>query len=77
MKQDELVSRIKTEIAIGTKNRERMVTFHAMVVCNARMLSNMDPVEFCRKVGVSDSYAIEFKKMLALAPRLSAHRVLP
>lgn len=77
MNLDELVSRIKTQVAIGTKNRQRMVTFHYMVLSNARMLSGMDPVEFCRKVGVPDSYAIEFKKMLPLAAMVSANRVFP
>ncbi|MGH8653857.1 MAG: HTH-like domain-containing protein [Gammaproteobacteria bacterium] len=44
-----------------------MPCFIFQVLKNAQALSNDDPVEFCRRVNVPESYATEFRKMLALA----------
>ena len=40
--------------------------FHFMVLKHADELASVDPSEFCRRVGMSESFATEFGKMLAL-----------
>ena len=53
---------IRDEIARATDERHKAAMFHYQVFTNARSLDGPDALDFCRKVGVPDSYTIEFKK---------------
>jgi hypothetical protein len=41
--------------------------FHYQVLINAEKLKDLDPVAFCKNLGVPETYATEFRKMLSLA----------
>lgn len=56
------------EDASAIKNRSAM--FHCAVLVHADELRGIDPHEFCKEVGVADSYATEFHKMLKVAEML-------
>ena len=43
---------------------------HCQVLVNADQLRGVDAEEFCERVGIEPSWAIEFKKMLKLAQLL-------
>ena len=58
---------IAKQIANAALNREKSAMFHLQVLKNARHLRGVNPVEFCRLVGVEDSYKVEFSKMIKLA----------
>jgi hypothetical protein len=59
------------EIAIKVRDAElsgqKIAMFHYQVLVNAEKLKNIDPVAFCNDLGVPESYATEFRKMLSLA----------
>jgi hypothetical protein len=58
---------IAAHIRAAALEDAKIAMFHFQVLKNAQALSNDDPQEFCRKVGVPISYATEFRKMLSLA----------
>lgn len=60
---EEIRQRIQEAELAGHK----MAMFHYQVLINANELANVDAIEFCMDVGVPESYATEFKKMLSLA----------
>lgn len=58
---------IERQIILAEKNKCKIAMFHYQVLTHADKLLEEDPVHFCREVGVNDSYAIEFGKMLRLS----------
>jgi hypothetical protein len=60
---DDIASRIHQ----AAHKSNKIAMFHLQVLTHARELANIDPVEFCHLVGVPESYATEFRKMLKLA----------
>lgn len=67
----EIIKIIKLAIQKAAKERKKMSTFHSQVLLHAKLLEHLDPVEFCRDVGVPAAYHIEFRKMIAVAHTLS------
>ena len=63
----DIIERIKRQIADASPDHKKAAMFHYSVLVNASELQGVDPVEFCRDVGVQDSYATEFRKMIKLA----------
>jgi hypothetical protein len=62
-----MVEQIKAAV-LGARGEKQMVAmFHYQVLKNADELRGVDPVKFCKELGISDRYASEFRKMLALA----------
>ena len=59
------------EIAIKVRNAalngQKIAMFHFQVLVNAEELKRIDPTVFCKKLGVPESFATEFRKMLSLA----------
>jgi hypothetical protein len=59
------------EIAIKVRDAalsgQKIAMFHYQVLVNAEELISIDPTAFCKKVGVPESFATEFRKMLSLA----------
>jgi hypothetical protein len=62
---------IKLTLQKAQAKREKTAVFHSQVLLNAELLKNLDPHEFCRNVGVTKAYHIEFRKMIAVARTLS------
>ncbi len=60
---EEIAKQIKAATADGSKS----AMFHFQVLKNAHLLSGVNPAEFCRVVGVPDSYKVEFYKMIKVA----------
>ena len=58
---------IARQIRLAEANGRKVAMFHYQVLKNARMLDKEDPIEFCHAVGMNESYAIEFRKMINLA----------
>jgi hypothetical protein len=59
------------EIAIKVRDAalsgQKIAMFHYQVLANAEKLKDIDPVAFCNNIGVPETYATEFRKMLSLA----------
>jgi len=66
-----IIETIKLTLQKAQAKREKTAVFHSQVLLNAELLKNLDPHEFCRKVGVTKAYHIEFRKMIAVARTLS------
>lgn len=66
-----IVETIKLALQKAQEDRNKMATFHSLVLVNADDLQHLDPHEFCRNVGVTKAYHIEFRKMIAAAHTLS------
>lgn len=60
---DEMIRQINK----AASRRCKVAMFHYQVLVNADKLADEDPVHFCRAVGMNDSFAIEFRKMLNLS----------
>lgn len=67
----ELVESIKQALQQAAKDRKKVATFHSLVLAHASKLEHLDPHEFCRNVGMTDAFHIEFRKMIAAARALS------
>ena len=49
------------------RDGNKIAMFHYQVLINANELADVDAHDFCHRVGMKDSFATEFRKMLALA----------
>lgn len=58
---------IAKQIRTASQSRKKSAMFHFQVLKNAHLLADVEPVEFCRQVGMPDSYTVEFYKMLNVA----------
>jgi len=57
---------IKEQIQTAALGKNKIAMFHFQVLKHAPQLAGADPAEFCRLVGVPESYKTEFQKMLSL-----------
>jgi hypothetical protein len=64
---------IAREIREAAQERNKIGMFHYQVLINAKQLEDVNPTDFCRAVGVPDSYTVEFQKMLRVAKTIEAH----
>ncbi len=62
-----MIEQIKAAIQSAADTNQKTAMFHFQVLKNADELSGIDPKGFCKEVSVSDAYATEFTKMIALA----------
>ena len=46
---------------------EKIATFHLQVLLNAQSLAGVNAHDFCQCVGVKESYAREFQKVIKVA----------
>ena len=58
---------IAREINAAANHRGKAVMIHYLILMNADRLRDVRPEEFCDKVGIERTWAIEFRKMLNLA----------
>jgi hypothetical protein len=62
-----VIEQIKAAINGAVGNNQKSAMFHFQVLKNADYLAGFDPKEFCKEVSVKETYATEFRKMIALA----------
>jgi hypothetical protein len=65
-----LLDSIRIALDDAQKEKEKAATLHSLVLIHAAELASLEPLEFCRQLGIHKSYQTEFRKML------SATRVL-
>ena len=61
------VKDISARVHSAGRNKQKIAMFHFQILIHANELKNVDAVAFCKEVGVPDTYATEFRKMLGLA----------
>lgn len=62
-----MIEQIKLAVHEAAVDHQKLAVFLFQVLKNAKALETMDPLAFCKDVGVPQSYATEFRKMLAVA----------
>lgn len=62
-----MIDQIKAAIQGAADSNQKTAMFHFQVLLNADELTGIDPKGFCKEVSVSEAYATEFTKMIALA----------
>jgi hypothetical protein len=61
-----MLDKIASEVRQAATEGHKIAMFHLMVLKHAHELSDVDPLKFCREIDVPESFATEFRKMLAL-----------
>ena len=62
-----MIEQIKATIHGAAGKNQKVAMLHFQVLKNADELAGIDPKGFCKEVSISEKYATEFKKMIALA----------
>lgn len=62
-----MIQEIKKLVHDAALGNQKIAMFHFQVLKNAAELEGIDPLSFCRDIGVPDTYKTEFQKMLSLA----------
>lgn len=62
-----MITQMAKKIREAERGGQKIAMFHYLVLKNAEKLKGLDAVAFCRDVGVRESYATEFRKMISLA----------
>ena len=62
-----MIEQIKAAVNGAAGKNQKIAMFHFQVLKNADELAGIDPKGFCREVSVPETYATEFRKMIALA----------
>lgn len=68
-----IVKQIKADIQRAEATKQKIAMFHSQVLKNADELKGINPEGFYKEVGMSQKYATEFRKMLALARLMREH----
>jgi hypothetical protein len=63
---ESLLTAIRAEIRGSIADRRKAATVHYLVLKNAEALRSITAEEFCRRVDIEPTWAIEFKKMINL-----------
>ena len=66
---------ITRAIQRGSANRQKAVTIHFQILTNADRLRGITGEDFCKRVGIEPTWAIEFKKMMNLADMLKQNGI--
>ena len=61
------VNEIAEKIKEAEKRNKKIAMFHFQSLINAKEFQGVDATQFCRDVGMRDSFATEFRKMISLA----------
>jgi hypothetical protein len=64
------IDSIRDALILAAESRAKTATLHSLVLIHARELEKVDPLEFCKAVGVPKSYTIEFRKMISASRKL-------
>ncbi len=61
------VEKIALKIKEAKRRNKKVVMFHFQALIHADEFKGVDAIQFCRDVGMRDSFATEFRKMLSLS----------
>jgi len=61
------IKEIALKIKAAERQNKKIAMFHFQSLIHAEEFRGVDAVQFCRDVGVRDSFATEFRKMLSLS----------
>ena len=62
-----MFKQMKKAIHAAELKRQKVAMFHYQVLKNAKELEQVNPIEFCKEMGMSKTYSTEFRKMISLA----------
>ncbi|NVN92478.1 MAG: hypothetical protein HXX11_18030 [Desulfuromonadales bacterium] len=62
-----MIEEITRKIRVAADTGQKIAMFHYLVLVNAEKLKGFDAITFCKDVGVPETYATEFRKMIGLA----------
>jgi hypothetical protein len=62
-----VIEQIKAAVLGAAAKNQKLAMFHFQVLKNADDLAGIDPKGFCSEISVPETYASEFRKMIALA----------
>jgi hypothetical protein len=62
-----VIEEIKAAVHGAAAKNQKVAMLHFQVLKNADELAGIDPKGFCKEISVSEKYATEFTKMIALA----------
>lgn len=62
-----MIDQIKAAIRSAEAKKQKLAMFHFQVLEHADDLTGLDPKGFCKEVSVPESWATEFRQMIALA----------
>lgn len=58
---------IKAAVHAAAGSKQKTAMFHLQILTHADELEGVNPLAFCKELGVPAPYATEFRKMLSLA----------
>ena len=61
------IEKIALKIKEAEKRKKKIAMFHFQSLIHADEFKDVDAVQFCREIGMRDSFATEFRKMLSLS----------
>ena len=67
----ELALKISKEIEKASESDERTAMFHFQIFFNADELKDVSARDFCKAVGMQETFKVEYKKMLNLREMLA------
>jgi hypothetical protein len=62
-----MISEIARRVREAANGGQKIANVHYLVLVNAEQLKGLDAVAFCKDIGVPETYATEFRKMISLA----------
>jgi hypothetical protein len=66
-----MLEEIAREIEAAAAEKRKTAMIHFQVLKNAEFLRDVSATDFCKTVGLAESWEIEFKKMISLAELIS------
>ena len=61
------IQKIISKIKEAEQKNQKIAMFHLQSLIHAEELQGVDPVQFCKDVGMKESFATEFRKMMSLS----------
>jgi hypothetical protein len=65
--EQRMFTEIANKIQEAAERNQKVAMLHFQVLVHASDLADVNPVDFCMRVGINKAYATEFRKMLSLA----------
>ena len=62
-----LLKSIASRIKEAERQNKKTAMFHFQILIHAEELRGENALEFCREVGMKDSFATDFKKLMSLS----------
>ena len=62
-----MIDDIRKAVHAAAASNQKIAMFHFQVLKNARELEGLNAKAFCKEIGVPETYATEFTKMISLS----------